>query len=73
MHGEIIGVAPSFDHNSADFDGTIPELDVPDILADGVRYQGDVIEAIVAGKLETALDSIEAWLTPEQKDGVREA
>jgi hypothetical protein len=82
MHGEnfgclycpktfdILGVAPSFDHNSADFDGTIPELDVPDIVRSGIQYHSDVISKIESGELDKVLQSVQSWLTPEQKEGV---
>lgn len=68
---EIIGVSPSFDHNSADFDGTIPELDVPGIVTPCLKYHGDVISKIEAGYLNIVLDELKDWLTPEQKNGVR--
>jgi hypothetical protein len=68
---ELTGIAPSFDHNSADFDGTMPELDVPDIVIPSLKYHGDVIEKIRVGALEQVLDTVKDWLTPEQKDGVR--
>jgi len=68
---EIIGIAPSFDHNSADFDGTVPELDVPGIVTPCIKYHEDVISKIESGKLEAALNGIGDWLTPEQKNGVR--
>jgi len=67
---EIIGVAPSFDHNSADFDGTIPELDVPDIVIPCIKYHRDVISKIEAGHLDEALQKVKYWLTPEQKKSV---
>lgn len=83
MHGEnfgclyspktfkLLGIAPSFDHNSADFDGTIPELDVPDIIMPCIKYHSDVISKIENGSLDAALDKVKNWLTAEQKNGVR--
>ena len=69
---EIIGVAPSFDHNSAEFDGFIPELDVPDIVIPNIHYHGDVIERIKSGCLDEVLDKeISNWLSSEQKSCVR--
>jgi hypothetical protein len=68
---ELVGIAPSFDHNSADFDGTIPELDVPDIITPAINYHGDVIAKIESGELETVLGQTKKWLTSEQKDGVK--
>jgi hypothetical protein len=68
---ELIGVTPSFDHNSADFDGTIPELDVPDIIIPSIKHHHDVISKIEAGHLDEALQKVKNWLTPEQKNGVR--
>jgi len=68
---EITGVTPSFDHNSSDYDGFMPELDVPGIVLPSLIHHGDVIEKIKAGQLETALESIGNWLTEEQKSGIR--
>jgi hypothetical protein len=68
---EIIGIAPSFDHNSADFDGMMPELDVPGIVAPSLKYHGDVMEKIKNGALDTVLDDVKDWLTPEQRAGVQ--
>ena len=69
---EIIGIAPSFDHNSSDFDGTIPELDVPDIVVPNIKHHDDVIAKIESGVLEAVLDNeIKDWLAPEQKEAVR--
>ena len=83
MHGEnfgclycpdtfkIIGISPSYDHNSADFDGTIPELDVPDIMNESIQYHGDIVAKIKSGNLESALEDVKAWLTEDQKNNVR--
>ena len=68
---ELIGIAPSFDHNSADFDGTIPELDVPDIVIPNIKHHGDVISKIKAGCLDAALQEVGGWLAPEQKNCVK--
>ena len=68
---EIIGISPSFDHNSADFDGTVPELDVPDIINESIQYHGDIIAKIESGNLEAALGDVKAWLTEDQKKNVR--
>jgi hypothetical protein len=68
---EITRVAPSYDHNSADFDGTPAEVDVPDIVAEGIIYHGDVIGKIVSGSLDAALDEVKDWLTSEQKSCVK--
>jgi len=83
MHGENFGciydpkdfkiksVTPSFDHNSADFDGTMPDFDVPDIVIPALVHHADVIEKIKSGKLEASIQSIGNWLTEEQKAGIR--
>ncbi|MCL2050921.1 MAG: HipA domain-containing protein [Lachnospiraceae bacterium] len=68
---EITGIPPSFDHNSADFDGTIPELDVPDIVGDSIKHHGNIIAKIESGNLENALKDVKSWLTEDQKNGVR--
>ena len=69
---EIIGIAPSFDHNSAEFDGLIPELDVPDIVASNIKHHGDVIEKIESGCLDEVLDKeIKNWLSSEQKTCIK--
>lgn len=68
---EITGIAPSFDHNSADFDGTIPELDVPGIVTPAIKHHVDVISKIKDGRLDAALEEIKEWLTAEQKDAVK--
>jgi hypothetical protein len=68
---EITGVAPSFDHNSADFGGTMPELDVPEIIAPNIEHHADVVEKIKDGTLEKTLGDLKNWLSPEQKAGVR--
>ena len=67
----ITGIAPSFDHNSSDYDGLIPDIDVPDIVVPSLIYHKDVIEKIKVGKLENALSEISNWLTEEQKQGIR--
>jgi hypothetical protein len=64
---EIIGISPSFDHNNADFDGLIPELDVPDIVASSIEHHEDVIAKIEAEDLDAILEEMKDWLSPEQK------
>lgn len=68
---EITGITPSFDHNSADFDGMMPDFDVPDIVIPSLNHHCDIIEKIKSGKLETALKFIGNWLTEEQKHGIK--
>jgi hypothetical protein len=83
MHGENFGclynpntfeiqdIAPSYDHNSADFDGAIPDLDVPSIVTPALARHSDVIENIKSGKLEIAVNSVGDWLTEEQRAGIK--
>ncbi|GHU75554.1 hypothetical protein FACS1894188_06680 [Clostridia bacterium] len=68
---EIKNITPSFDHNSADFDGTTPDFDVPGIVIPSLARHNDVIEKIKSGELETAVNSIGDWLTDEQKNGIK--
>ena len=68
---EITGVAPSYDHNSSDFDGTIPELDVPEIVLPNLSHHIDIINKIKNGALDKALSEIKNWLSPEQKQGIQ--
>ena len=70
---EIIGVAPSFDHNSAEFDGMITSPSIHEILSSNIKHHRSVIERIEAGYLDAALEEIKDWLTPEQKAFVRSA
>jgi len=68
---EIMDVTPSYDHNSATFDGTTPELDIPDIVIPNLKHHEDILEKIEKGALEETLHDIGYWLTEEQKDNVR--
>jgi hypothetical protein len=68
----LVRVAPAFDHNSASFDGSIPELDIPDIIAESIHHHGDVIHAIKEGKLDEALSVVGNWLNENQKNCVKE-
>ena len=67
----ITGIAPSFDHNSAAFDGLAPGEDVPGIVIPNIGHHEDIIAKIEAGCLETALEDVRDWLSPSQKECVR--
>jgi len=64
---EILDVSPSFDHNSALFDGTIAEFDVPGIVMPNLKYHDDILDKINNGILKETLQQFEYWLSDEQK------
>jgi hypothetical protein len=68
---EIIGIAPSFDHNSALFNGAEPDWDFSEIIAPNIHHHSDVINKIESGYLDAVLEEVKDWLSPEQKDCVR--
>ena len=69
---EIIDVAPSYDHNTAEFDDdVVMNEDITEIIFQKISHHEDIINKIENGVLEEALKEISNWLSQEQKDCVR--